>query len=181
MLYTRGTMRRPLAAALVLLCSSPVLAAELAGSLRLGAGMGVAPDRNEELLLTGAARGQLGAVLEGMHGVYAAARVQPLRDLRLGSEGVAYLVGASYERRFALYQGWRPTLGLTVGLSGATELCQGDSCGESGPAAGFELGVQRMLGRRSHFALSAELMTQVSTGTNEGTLLLPTLWAGIGF
>jgi hypothetical protein len=165
---------------LALLSASPALAAELAGSLKLGVGMGIAPDRDDSLLLSAGARAQLGATFGPGHAVFAVGRLQPLADPALDEANLAYLVGVAYERRFALYEQWRPTLGFTLGIGG-TNRCEADVCNEGGPAAAFELGVQRMLGRSVHLSLSAELLTQVNTGVIEGTLLLPTLWAGLGF
>ena len=168
-----------LAAALLLL-SSPALAADLTGSLRAGLGVGFASEFDEELLFTAGLRGQLGAVLGGEHAFFGVARLQPLADTGLHDTALGLSLGVGYERRFDVYQGWRPTLGITVG-AGDAELCKSDVCGLSGPVAGLDLGVHRMLGRRSHLILSAELLTLVGTGTNTGTLLLPSVWAGVGF
>jgi hypothetical protein len=173
------TMLRQLAL-LLCLSASPALATELAGSLKLGVGMGIAPDRDDSLLLSAGARAQLGATFGPGHAVFAVGRLQPLADPALDEVNLGYLVGVAYERRFALYEQWRPTLGFTLGIGG-TNRCEADVCNEGGPAAAFELGVQRMLGRSVHLSLSAELLTQVNTGVIEGTLLLPTLWAGLGF
>jgi hypothetical protein len=38
-----------------------------------------------------------------------------------------------------------------------------------------------MLGKRTHLSFSAEILTIVGSGDLEGTLLLPSLWAGVGF
>ncbi|HET9451654.1 MAG TPA: hypothetical protein VFO83_12255, partial [Aggregicoccus sp.] len=169
-------MSHRLALLLLLLLGSPVLAAEVTGSLRAGLGVGVASGFNEPSLLSAGVRGQLGALLSGEHAVFGVARLQPLSDLRLRDQALSFSLGVGYERRFALYQGWRPTLGVTVGV-GAAELCAQDVCNMRGPAAGLDLGLHRLLGERAHLVLSAELLTVVGAGVVEGTLLLPTAWA----
>ena len=168
-----------LAAALVLL-SSPVLAAELTGGLRLGLGAGTASDFGEDFLLSAGVRGQLGAVFTDGHTFFGVARLQPLTDVGLDDKVLSYSVGVGYERRFELNDGWRPTLGVTVGAGGAG-LCNSEFCDMFGPAAGLDLGLHRMLGERTHLSFSAELLTIVGSGDLEGTLLLPSLWAGVGF
>jgi hypothetical protein len=172
-------MRRPLAVLLCLL-PFPALAAEVTGNLRLGLGVGIAADFNESSLFSAGVRGQAGGLFSGEHAVFGVARLQPLADLRLRDTTLALTLGVGYERRFAAYQGWRPTLGVTVGYGGA-ELCQQDVCGLSGPSAGLDLGLHRMIGERAHFIFSGELLTLVGAGTLDGTLLLPSLWAGVGF
>jgi hypothetical protein len=122
---------RHLAAALALL-SSPAFAAELTGGLRAGLGAGTASDFGESFLLSAGLRGQLGAVFPAGHAVFAVARLQPLTDLGLDDMVLSYSVGVGYERRFSLNDGWRPTLGVTVGAGGAG--CATASCATcSGP------------------------------------------------
>ncbi len=170
---------RHLAAALVLL-SSPALAAELTGGLRAGLGVGIASDYDDTFLFSAGLRGQLGALFSGEHAFFGVARLQPLATTGLDDTALSYSLGVGYERRFPLHRGWRPTLGVTVGVGGAG-LCKGDVCNMGGPAAGLDLGVHRMLGRRTHLSFSAELLTVVDPGEPTGTLLLPSLWAGVGF
>lgn len=170
---------RPFALLCLLLSSSP-LAAELTGGLRAGLGVGTAADFGEDFLLSAGVRAQLGAVYSGEHVYFGVARLQPLADPQLRDPVVGYSVGVGYERRFELHEGWRPTLGVTVGVGGAG-FCNSEICHPFGPAAGLDLGLHHMLGERTHLSFSAELLTVVSAREGEGSMLLPSLWAGVGF
>lgn len=164
----------------------PALArAETTGSLRLGPSLGTVPGHSVRPYLGGALRLDVGGTLGERHVLYALARLHALRQLPLDRRrtDAVLTLGAGYTYRFGAMGAWRPELGASVGLGGASVCAFGDSCGASGLALGAELGVRRALGERVQSVVSVEMLAQTGLVNRSPSpvLLLPTLWLGLGF
>lgn len=162
----------------------PALArAEMTGSLRLGPSLGEVPGSTIRPYLGGGLRLDVGGTLGERHVLYGLARLHVLRQLpleRRRTDGVLTL-GAGYTYRLGAMGAWRPELGASVNLGGTSVCAAGDWCGGGGLAVGAELGVRRALGERVQSVASVELLAQRGLVNGPSTLLLPTLWLGLGF